>query len=103
MVGREEAFLCAEDLGADGKDRDVCADEDEAKRVGEGVDVEGPAADRAGFGQQPERDEEADHECNNAWDEEEPARAVEEQEAEVTPAVAPGAEVGRPGPAVGGE
>ncbi len=50
-VGGQEAFLGAEDAGADGEDGDVGSDEDEAQRVGEGVDVEGPAADGLRAGQ----------------------------------------------------
>ena len=59
-VGGQEAFLGAEDTGADSEDADVGSDEDEAEGVGEGVDVEGPAADGLRTGQKPERDEEAE-------------------------------------------
>ena len=93
-VGRQEAFLGAEDAGADGEDGDVGSDEDEAEGVGKGVDVEGPAADGLGAGEKPERDDESDEKRDDAGVEEEPAWAEEEKEAEVTPAIAPGSEVG---------
>ncbi len=95
--------MCAEDAGADGEDGDVGSDEDQTERVGKGVDVEGPAADRLGAGEKPEGDEEAHEKSDDAGVEEEPAGAEEEEEAEVTPAVAPGAEVRGAAAAVGGE
>ncbi len=58
----------AEDAGADGEDGDVGSDEDEAERVGEGVDVEGPAADGLRAGEEPEREEDADEEGDDAGD-----------------------------------
>src|SRR5207244_7453112 len=71
-VRREEAFLCAEDAGADCEHGDVSADENEAEGVGEGVDVEGPAVDGLGAGEKPERDDEAREKSDDAGVEEEP-------------------------------
>src|ERR1700721_2658253 len=53
--------------------------------------------------QEPEREEDSDEEGDDAGDQEEPARAEEEKEAEVTPAVAPRAEMGWAAAAVRGE
>ena len=91
-VGWKKTFLRSEDAGADGEDGDVGSDEDEAERVGEGVDVEGPAAERLWAGQKPERDDEAHEKSDDAGVEEEPARAEEKKEAEMTPTIAPGCE-----------
>ena len=62
-----------------------------------------PAADGLGAGQKPEREDEAERKTNDAGIKEEPARTVEQQEAEVTPAVAPGAQMRRAAAAVGRE
>ena len=90
-VAREEAFLGAEDAGGDGEDGDVRADEDQAECVGEGVDVEGVGSsgevDGQRAGEERGGEEQPDGERGQAGIEEEPARAVEQQEAEVTPAV----------------
>src|SRR5205823_3630103 len=94
------AFLGSEDAGADGEDGDVGSDEDEAEGVGEGVDVEGPAADGLRAGEKPKRDDEADKESDDAGVEEEPAGAEEEKETKVTPAVAPGSQMGRAAAAI---
>jgi hypothetical protein len=72
-IGWEEAFLRAEDARADGEDGDVGSDEDEAERVGECVDVEGPAADGLRAGKKPERDDQADEKRDDTRVEEQPA------------------------------
>ena len=56
-IGREEAFLGAEDLGGDGKDGDMGSDENQAEGVGEGVDIEGvgSAAEMQGARSEQER------------------------------------------------
>ena len=92
----KKALLRAEDAGADGEDRDVGSDEDEAESVGEGVDIEGPATDCLWAGDQPEREDDAEEKCEDAGIEKEPAWTKEKKEAKVTPAVAPGAEMRRP-------
>ena len=80
-IGREKAFLCAEDARADGEDGDVGSDEDEAESVGECVDIEGPATDGLWTGDEPEREKDADEEGDDAGNQEEPARAKEQEKA----------------------
>ena len=66
--------------------------------MGSSGEVDGQRSGEEGCGEHEAQEQRCD-----AGIEEEPARAVEEKKAQVTPAIAPGAEVGRAVAAVGRE
>jgi len=100
-VFRQEAFHAAEDLGADCEDGDVRPDDDEEERIGKRVDVKSPVADRLGSTNKPDRENQPDDEADDAGIKKQPARAVEQKESQVTPAITPGAQMGCACAAVG--
>ena len=100
FVFGEEAFGDGEDLGGDAEEDELEAEENGGGHVGERVDAEVDVAERALCGQQPGHHAEADDHEREAGVEEEPARRIHQQEAEVAPAVAPGFEVRRAAAAI---
>ena len=79
------------------------ADQHQAERVGQRVDIEAVRANHQRSGQQRGGEDKSHQKRGQSRVEEEPARAVEQQEAEMTPAVSPGAQMRRARAAVGRE
>src|ERR1035438_7523917 len=94
VFGQQSLRNC-EHLGENGKGQQLEADHHGAKSIGQGVDVEDDASHLTGPRQKPETSRQSYEDRRDAWVEEEPSRAVHEQEAKMPLAIMPGAQVRR--------
>ena len=100
MVRREKAPRVGEDADEAGEEHHLISEEDDKSGEVEGVQIEVDSANDDGTGKQPGKKRTAHQEEKRAGVGQEPAGREEQHEAEVSPAIAPTAQMRRTGAAV---